>query len=61
MNTVKLKLDLQHQTEAPKNIVLSELSSKDYMQAITHFLDKIDDKIWFQLRDQIQEDLNGMR
>ena len=62
MNTVNHKLDLQHQVaQSSKNIVLSQISTKIYKQAITEFLDKIDDKIWFQLWGQIGDDLNGMR
>ena len=62
MKSVKYKLDLQSQlAQDSKNIVLCEISNKVYMQAITEFLDKIDDLVWFQLWDQIEEDLYGMR
>ena len=62
MKSVKHKLDLQHQVAGTsKNIVLSEISSKVYIQAITEFLDQIDDLVWFQLWDQIEETLYGMR
>lgn len=62
MNTVKHKLDLQHQV-APKskNIVLDKIGNKVYAQAITEFLNKIDDLVWCHLWDQIDDDLNGMR
>ncbi len=62
MNTVKHELDLKHQiTQNSKNIVLCKISNKVYMQAITVFLDQIDDLVWFQLWDQIEEDLYEMR
>jgi hypothetical protein len=56
MKSIKFKLDM-----TSKNIVLSQISTKVYMQANKQLVNQIDDLVWFQLWDQIGDDLNAIR